>query len=68
METLYALRETAKNDPKKREVLLVLPGGRIHNAKFLDPWLGALIFRDLPDNVVHTRDIDEIKTVGIFTD
>ena len=39
-----------------------------HNAKFLDPWLGALIFRDLPDNVVHTRDIDEIKTVGIFTD
>lgn len=68
MQTLYELRDIAKNDPKKREVLLVLPGGRIHNAKFLDPWLGALIFRDLPDNVVHTRDIGEVETVGIFTD
>lgn len=69
MKTLAALRDAAIDDSRKSKVLLILhPNNRTHNARFIDPFLGVLVFDELPGQAIYVQDLNPHETIGLFVD
>ena len=68
MQLLAELKQEAQNNENKREFLIILPNGRPHNGRFLDPYLGLVELNEAKGQCISIRDLEPFKTQGIFID
>jgi hypothetical protein len=70
MKTLAELRTEAESNKETREkkMFLVFPNGNKQIARFADPFMGLIIFDELPNNVVYIKELEEFKIQGMWLD
>ena len=65
---LLELQEEAKNNSNKvnNKFFIRLNTGRKLIGKFIDPFLGVMVFDELPSSSVYVKDLIEFDPEGIF--
>lgn len=66
MKCLAELEDMAQKDEALREFLIILPNGRPHNGRFLDPFMGAIELNEAKGSVIWIDQLDKFNTKGIF--